>query len=92
MVFLRNTMTTPLDDIRVLMVADDHLARAGLAALRQTVLVPRHSSSAWQQVLPRAKALAWLAWTAPALLRARRVEKKLGGLTEEELAGWVVEA
>ena len=66
--------------------------RAGLAALRQTVLVPRHSSSAWQQVLPRAKALAWLAWTAPALLRARRVEKKLGGLTEEELAGWVVEA
>jgi chemotaxis response regulator CheB len=33
MVFLRNTMTTPLDDIRVLVVADDHLARAGLAAL-----------------------------------------------------------
>ena len=26
-------MTTPLDDIRVLVVADDHLARAGLAAL-----------------------------------------------------------
>ena len=26
-------MTTPLDDIRVLVVAEDHLARAGLAAL-----------------------------------------------------------
>lgn len=77
---------------RALLALGRDTAAAGLAALRQALTVPWHSGPALRQFWPRLKALAWLAWSAPALLRARQVEMELGGLTEEELAEWVVEA
>ena len=77
---------------RALLALGRDTAVAGLGWLRQALTAPRDSGPAFRQFWPRVKALAWLAWTAPAVLRARRREMELGGLSEEELAEWVVEA
>ncbi len=77
---------------RALLALMRDTAATGLAALRQALTAPRHSGPAFRRFWPRVKALAWLAWTTPAVLRARRREMELGGLSEEELAEWVVEA
>jgi O-antigen biosynthesis protein len=76
---------------RALLALGRDTAAAGLRWLRQALTAPRHSGPAFRQFWPRLKALAWLARTAPTLLRARRAEMELGGLSEEELTEWVVE-
>ena len=64
----------------------------GLVALRGLVTAPTRSDPAFAQLLPRLRALLWLARMTPAVLAARARENRTAPLREADLAEWVVEA